>query len=85
VARHPRLGTRGVRLVIADSGTGIPASIRSTLFEPFVTTKGATGTGLGLWVSKEIVGKHSGELSFRTSLLPEHHGTVFSIFLTLTV
>lgn len=81
VARHPRLGRRGVRLVIADSGTGIPQRIRGTLFEPFVTTKGATGTGLGLWVSKEIVEKHQGELRFRTSEHPEHHGTVFSIFL----
>ena len=81
VARHGRLGARGVRVVVADSGTGIPERIRGTLFEPFVTTKGATGTGLGLWVSKEIIEKHNGDLRFRTSEHTEHHGTVFSIFL----
>jgi signal transduction histidine kinase len=81
VSRHGRLGTRGLRVVVADSGTGIPERIRGTLFEPFVTTKGATGTGLGLWVSKEIIEKHRGEMRFRTSESPAHHGTVFSIFL----
>lgn len=81
VAQHARLGTRGVRIVVADSGTGIPERIRGTLFEPFVTTKGATGTGLGLWVSKEIIEKHKGEMRFRTSEHPDCHGTVFSIFL----
>ena len=81
VAEHGRLRTRGVRIVVADSGTGIPERIRGTLFEPFVTTKGATGTGLGLWVSKEIIEKHKGDLRFRTSENPAHHGTVFSIFL----
>ncbi len=81
VARHGRLGTRGVRILIGDSGTGIPERIRATLFEPFVTTKGATGTGLGLWVSQEIIQKHKGELQFRTSESPAHHGTVFSVFL----
>ena len=81
VPRHGRLGTRGVRVIVADSGSGIPERIRGTLFEPFITTKGATGTGLGLWVSKEIIQKHQGELTFRSSESPLHHGTVFSIFL----
>ncbi|GAC1414473.1 MAG: hypothetical protein NVSMB62_00450 [Acidobacteriaceae bacterium] len=81
VERHGRLGSRGVRVLVGDSGTGIPERIRATLFEPFVTTKGATGTGLGLWVSKEIIEKHKGELKFRTSEFPAHHGTVFSVFL----
>ncbi|MDP9038516.1 MAG: ATP-binding protein [Acidobacteriota bacterium] len=81
IRRHGHLGTRGIRILIGDSGTGIPKRIRNTLFEPFVTTKGATGTGLGLWVSKEIVEKHKGELRFRTSESAAHHGTVFSIFL----
>ena len=83
VGEHRVRGTAGVRLTVADSGSGIPERIRTTLFEPFVTTKGATGTGLGLWVSKEIVAKHRGELTFRSSVHESHHGTVFSIFLPL--
>ncbi|WP_213803682.1 ATP-binding protein [Granulicella sp. dw_53] len=74
-------GRAGVRLTVSDSGAGIPEKIRGTLFEPFVTTKGATGTGLGLWVSREIVGKHYGTMRFRSSVSPKQHGTTFSIFL----
>lgn len=71
---------RGVRVVVADTGSGIPVSIRDKMFEPFVTTKDDTGSGLGLWVSSEIVRKHNGDLRFRSRL---GHGTVFSIFLPL--
>ena len=81
VERRWRGGPAGVRMVVADSGVGIPLRIRKTLFEPFVTTKGATGTGLGLWVSKEIVEKHGGEFQFRSAVGERVHGTVFSIFL----
>src|SRR6201999_1234452 len=42
-----------VRLTVADTGPGIPDSLRAKIFEPFVTSKGETCTGLGLWVSDE--------------------------------
>ncbi len=42
---------RGVRVVIADNGSGIPREHARRIFEPFYTTKGERGTGLGLWVS----------------------------------
>lgn len=74
---------KGVRLVIADTGSGIPENVRNKIFEPFVTTKGETGTGLGLWVSAEILRKHEGSLRFRTCVDPKHSGTVFSVFLPL--
>ena len=77
--RHNGL-RRGIRVVVADTGEGIPVSIRDKILEPFVTTKHDTGTGLGLWVSSEIVRKHSGALRFRSRL---GSGTVFSIFLPL--
>src|SRR5581483_11628616 len=41
-------GALGVRLTIGDTGPGIPAELLPRIFEPFVTTKGETGTGLGL-------------------------------------
>jgi signal transduction histidine kinase len=81
-AREYANGSRpGVRLTIADSGLGIPPEIKSRLFEPFVSSKGETGTGLGLWVSSQIVRKHSGSLKFKSRSLLPSRGTVFSIFL----
>jgi signal transduction histidine kinase len=65
-----------VRVLIADSGTGIPPEMIQTIFEPFVTTKGEKGTGLGLWIVKGIVQNHAGKLSVRSRL---GHGTVFKI------
>jgi signal transduction histidine kinase len=70
-----------MRLTIGDSGSGISPEIKSRLFEPFVSSKGETGTGLGLWVSSEIIRKHGGTIRFKSSSSPPSTGTVFSIFL----
>ncbi len=72
---------RGVRLTIADTGSGIHPDIKGRLFEPFVSTKGNKGTGLGLWVSSEIVRRHGGTIQVRSSALSPDSGTVFSVFL----
>jgi PAS domain S-box-containing protein len=74
-------GRAGGKIVIADTGSGIPPAHRKKLFEPFYTTKQDVGTGLGLWVSREIVQKHGGNITLRSSVTPGHSGTVFSIFL----
>ena len=71
----------GMRLTIADSGVGISPEIKRRLFEPFVSSKGDTGTGLGLWVSSEIIRKHGGTIKFKSSSSSPATGTVFSIFL----
>jgi len=71
----------GGRIVIADTGSGISPAHRKKLFEPFYTTKQDVGTGLGLWVSREIIQKHGGSITLRSSVAPDHSGTVFSIFL----
>jgi signal transduction histidine kinase len=68
-----------VRLTIADNGTGIPPAVLPTIFEPFVTTKGETGTGLGLWVTSEIVKKNGWKIRVRSSRNPAHRGTAFSL------
>ncbi len=78
--RHARTGQPGVRVSIADSGHGIPAGARSHLFEPFFTTKGDNGTGLGLWVSREILNKHHAEVSVKSRTEESASGTVFSIW-----
>jgi PAS domain S-box-containing protein len=74
-------GRLGARIIIADSGSGIPPEQRKKLFEPFFTTKQDVGTGLGLWVSREMVHKHGGRIRLRSSTRPSRKGTVFSIFL----
>jgi len=72
----------GVRITIADTGSGMTAEVRDRLFEAFFTTKGATGTGLGLWVSHEIILKHHGiiHLRSRAASAGGSSGTVFQIF-----
>ncbi len=73
----------GVRVTILDTGTGIPLHARKSLFEPFFTTKSDVGTGLGLWITRNIVEKHHGNMRFVTRTGPPDHGTAFSIFLPL--
>ncbi len=71
---------RGVCVVVADTGSGIPERIKQRIFEPFVTTKGDAGTGLGLWVCDDIVKRHGGRLRLKTRASGSS-GTVFSIFI----
>ncbi len=74
-------GRHGLVLTVADTGIGMSRSVLARVFEPFYTTKGAIGTGLGLWVSEEIVKRHEGALHVRSSQKPGHSGTVFTMFL----
>jgi signal transduction histidine kinase len=69
-------GDRCVRVTVADNGKGISASSRQRLFQPFFTTKGTVGTGLGLWVSKEIIEKHGGTIRVRSSTDGGRRGTI---------
>jgi PAS domain S-box-containing protein len=71
----------GVSVVVADTGSGISPSDRASIFQPFFTTKGERGTGLGLWVSLGIIQKHNGSIRLRSSTAANHHGTVFRVSL----
>ncbi|MGA7525023.1 MAG: CHASE3 domain-containing protein [Acidobacteriaceae bacterium] len=71
----------GALIEIVDSGPGIPPETVSRLFQPFVTTKGASGTGLGLWVSMGIVQKHGGSIHIGPSDDPELFGACIRVFL----
>jgi signal transduction histidine kinase len=55
--------------------------VRPHLFQPFFTTKGERGTGLGLWVSRGIINKHGGTISLKSDTSHGKHGTVASVFL----
>ena len=68
-----------VRIVISDTGKGIVSADLSRIFEPFFTTKGDRGTGLGLYVTRQVVEEHDGTLSVQTG----NNGTSFNISLPL--
>jgi signal transduction histidine kinase len=74
----------GVRLTVCDNGPGIAAEVRKKLFEPFFTTKKEVGTGLGLWVSTNVVRKHEGSIRVRSSMESGKSWTTFSVFLPLS-
>ncbi len=76
-------GASGLRILVADSGHGMSHETLRRVFEPFFTTKESIGTGLGLFVSKEIVEKSGGSIAVKSSDRPGCSGTVFSIFLPL--
>jgi PAS domain S-box-containing protein len=80
-SRNFGTGTRGLRILVADSGHGMNPDVMRRVFEPFFTTKEAVGTGLGLFVSKELIEKRGGTITVRSSNRNGHSGTVFSIFL----
>lgn len=73
----------GVRLTIADSGSGISDPVKARLFEPFFTTKKDVGTGLGLWICQSIVEKHRGRIRVKSNAKPGRSWTAFSVFLPL--
>jgi signal transduction histidine kinase len=77
----PNDGKRRVRITVADSGHGMGAATMKEIFEPFFTTKGMLGTGLGLWVSKQLVDKNSGSIRVRSNCEGARRGTTFSIVL----
>jgi signal transduction histidine kinase len=70
----------GFRITIADNGTGISRTDRKRLFQPFFTTKGQRGTGLGLWVTQGLVTKHGGSLRMHSCTRSLWRGTSFSLF-----
>ncbi|WP_263411796.1 sensor histidine kinase [Terriglobus aquaticus] len=77
----PVTGERGLVMTVADTGTGMSPQVKERIFDAFYTTKGMGGTGLGLWISSEIVARHRGKLRFRSSDRPGKSGTVFTLFL----
>lgn len=72
----------GIRLTIADNGTGIAPEVRASMFRPFVSTKGEAGVGLGLWMCDQIVKRHHGSIRLRSRTL-QPCGTVAVLRLPL--
>jgi PAS domain S-box-containing protein len=77
---HADTSENRVFLCIEDNGPGIPSEVAQRMFEPFFTTKKDVGTGLGLWITREIVERHNGSLKFHDSA-GELGGAKFSMWL----
>jgi two-component system CheB/CheR fusion protein len=78
--------TPGIRITFADSGTGMSMETRRRIYEPFFTTKqDETGTGLGMWVSAQIVERLSADLRVWSTTRPGMSGSAFSLFVPLQV
>jgi PAS domain S-box-containing protein len=73
----------GVELTVRDNGSGIPDEHKERIFEPFFTTKGNLGTGIGLWVSKQIVDQHGGRIAISSETKGKDKGTAVKVFLPL--
>ncbi len=69
-------------IVIADTGSGIPQDKIETIFEPFFSTKGSKGTGLGLPVTRKIIEEHRGSIDIESA---EGKGTTFTVHLPIGV
>ena len=80
-ATHWRSGAKGVVITVADTGIGMSQETRGKIYKAFYSTKGISGTGLGLWVSSEIVARHQGQLLVRSRMTQGASGTVFALFL----
>ena len=77
-----RDGSPGVRISFTDNGKGMEPATLAHIFEPMYTTKGEVGTGLGLWVSRQIVEKHGGVIHVRSSFKGRWKGSTFSVVLS---
>ena len=83
-ACHPFSKVPGIRLAVADEGVGVPAANLRRIFTPFFTTKKDVGTGLGLWIAKDLLEKKGGSIRCRSrvsGLSRRRSGTVMMVFL----
>jgi signal transduction histidine kinase len=77
----PTDGKPRVRITVSDFGHGMVLATTKHIFDPFFTTKGSVGTGLGLWVCKQLIEKNGGSIKVRSNRDGERRGTTFSMVL----
>jgi signal transduction histidine kinase len=73
----------GIVLTIEDNGVGISPDVLPRVFDAFFTTRTTVGTGIGLFVAKQFVEGHGGQISIESDNDPERHGTTVRVFLPL--
>jgi len=77
--RYKKMSEDMVRIMVADSGIGIPEEDITKIFQPFYSTK-EKGTGMGLAICRRIVNEHGGEISVESTV---GKGTTFSVILPI--
>ncbi len=70
----------GIRITVADNGIGMNADTQSRICEPFFSTKGIGGTGLGLWITQDLIEKNGGTIRVWSNDAAGKSGTVFVLF-----
>jgi signal transduction histidine kinase len=75
----------GLQIAVNDTGHGIRREDLGKVFEPFFSTKGNLGTGIGLWVARQLVERHGGQISISSSTGPDDSGTDVTIYLPFLV
>jgi PAS domain S-box-containing protein len=75
----------GIQIVVRDTGTGIKQENLEKIFEPFFTTKGNLGTGIGLWIARQLVERRGGQISVSSSTESGSSGTSVTVFLPLAL
>lgn len=80
-AQSTRSGREDLQIVVRDTGHGIRRDHLEHVFEAFFTTKGNLGTGIGLWVARQIVERHGGQISISSSTKTDDSGTTVTIAL----
>jgi len=78
VALYPS-GRRGMRITVADTGSGMGRDTLRQVFEPFFSTKGIGGTGLGMWITKDLVQKNEGTIRIRSCDCFGRSGTIVTM------
>ena len=74
-------GGESIRLKVEDDGPGVAPENLKRIFEPFFTTKKDVGTGLGLWVCKEIAERHGGTVQVESKNGHGGNGAIFTVLL----
>jgi PAS domain S-box-containing protein len=71
----------GVQVIVRDQGIGIDPEYLGRIFEPFFSTKGNLGTGIGLWVTKQLVERRGGQITVTSSTEPGKSGTSIALYI----
>jgi PAS domain S-box-containing protein len=74
----------GVTMTIQDNGVGISAESLPYVFDAFFTTRSTVGTGIGLFISKQLVEGHNGKIQIQSHTGAQNHGTTVSVFLPIS-